>query len=1252
MHLHVHSEFSPIDSLVRVPDLVQAAAKDGNPAIALTDHGTLGGIWKLGQRAGAAGIKAIPGQEFYLAIGSRHEHNSIDVARTEAAKSKRYEHLTVLAATRPGWHNLVALSNKAQDSYWYKPRIDYELLTEHADGLVVLTGCLGGPVAGALARGDDAGAHAALEQLCEAVGYDRVFVEVMDHGIPEQAAVLPGLRALASEYGLLLVATNDAHYPRPDQAEAHDAWLAVGTRAKVSDVDRFRFHGHGHHLRTESEMRALNVEDWWQEACGNTLRVAQLVDDDVLPDPALRLPTFPLPEHPDWRDDGVAPTSSAMLRDLVRQGARERYGEDPGRRGRLPREVNARLKAEFAVVESMGLSDYFLITWDLVTWARSDRGMPTADHPDGAPGGKEPIRVGPGRGSAAGSVISYCLGIVNLDPIAHGLLFERFLDPTRTGMPDIDSDFEQARRDEILAYLQARYGRDHVARLGTYGMAATRAAIKDAARVLGLTSLGSRLTPLVPIIDAHPATFAVLDDTSVPAGAAFRNAVKAAGGDGARLVALARDFEGVTKLEGIHACGTLIADEPMDQVVPLRRDRSKGAGPDALRITSWDGKDVEDYGLLKLDVLGLRTLDVISVTLRFIETSTGLHIDPDGLTPGDGSARDRAAWELVADGRTAAVFQLESDGITRLAQAIAPSSLADLTALVALYRPGPMGVGAHEMYAARKNNREAISYDYLTQDPAEMEAIASVLAETYGLPIYQEQVMLLASVVGGLDAGMRNLLRKAFSKKDAQSLAQVRQAMFDGAIAGHGISGVQFTATTLERLWALFESSASYLFNKSHAATYGLLTYQTAYLKASWPVEFAAAVLATTDAEKKRLAILTDLQREGIEVRAPDVNRSALTTVPDDRAVLLGLSEVKGVGADAAAIIAERERGGPFASMAELFARVSVSGSTLRINLVEALVEVGAFDSFGPRLGHLMITRAVRDWPDLVTPEVEWGVLERGARERARLGLTTGTSPLITLRAKIGAAARSALRTGEAITNSVADVADGSRCTMVGILTAWAQRGYSKGQMANLTLECADGSLSGVMWDDDLSRLDETPVVGSVVLVRGRVRAQRVEVESISDDGEMTVEQIIRRDLTIHSMAALDIEKPVPVALPDGELLAWPENDEVMSELLELPLERDQDGSEAKASPEMSNQIVVHRIGIGTIVHSDDVLDLFDEVGYPPPCLYTTEGSAAVTSRTTGIAVVVVGERTLVPTDADVRANLPAEGAWGVVGRG
>lgn len=1148
VHLHTHSEYSPIDSLAKVKDLVSMAAADSNPALAITDHGTLGGIWKLGQQAAAKGIKPIPGIEAYLAIGDRRDHNAVVVERddtdpapdgTRDTKQKRYEHLTLLAATRAGWRNLVLLTNASHESFWYKPRIDYDLLEEHSDGIIVLTGCLGGPVAGPLARGDRNEAVRNLRRLVRCVGPENVYVEVMDHEIATEVAIIDDLRSVAAEVGVPVVATNDSHYLHPGDAHAHEAWLAVGTKTTLDDPDRFRFHGTGYHLRTEAEMRALQGgAQWWQEACDATVAIAARIADDVLPAPKLRLPRYPVPA-------GFA-DSATYLRHLVREGAFDRYGADPQRpEGRyLPPAVNAQLKFEFSVVHGAGLDDYFLIVHDIIEWARSDRGLPTEEFPDGEPGKKKPIRVGPGRGSAAGSVISYCLKIVNVEPMRNGLLFERFLNPQRAGMPDVDVDFEQGRRPEVLRYIQVRFGRDRVARIGTFGAAASRAALKDAARVLG-SDLGNRLSPLVPIGgNGKPYTFKALEDTADHAGDAFRSALAAAGAPGIAVAELARAFEGVTKQEGIHACGTLIADEPMAPLVPLRRDLAKGATDEDLLVTVWDGKDVDAYGLLKMDVLGLRNLDVISAAVRFIADTTGEHVDPDTLEPGNpaDAERDAKAWQLIASGRTAGVFQLESAGMTKLAEQVSPNSLADLTALVALFRPGPLAAGMHEHYAARKNGREAVDYGYLTRRPDEQAAIASVLDVTYGTIVYQEQLMKLSEVVGGLEPGMRNKLQKAFSKKSAELMAEVKEAMFAGALAGAGTSGVTFSQTTLDSLWATFEGSAAYLFNASHACAYGFVAYQTAYLKANWPVQYGAALLSVTDDDDKRRAAIRSLQAEGITIHAPDINRSGVTTQPDADAVRLGLSEVKGVGSNATHIVAERDDRGHFTSLADALARVRIPVSdapgklgALPVNVAEALIEAGAFDEFGPRLGQAIIVRAARAHPTMAPVAAEWGVLERAARQRARLGLITGAHPLVTLREQVRAFTAAGQK--PLSVRAVQRASDGERVMLLGVLAGWAEKPYKRGRMVTLTLEGSTESVEGVMWDEDRQRLPAIPRLGDVVALTAQVRVRIVETERIDDDGETVTESLERRDLTVKRVVTVPVGDQATLELPHAPVL-------------------------------------------------------------------------------------------------------------------
>lgn len=1150
VHLHTHSEFSALDSIAKVGAIVQGAADDGAPAVAITDHGSLGGLWKLREKASENGIKPLPGVELYLAFGSRFARNAIDAPSDDsdpdegearsAVKQKRYMHLTVLAANRAGWHNLIAVCNEAQKTWWYRPRADMDLLREHAEGLVVLTGCLGGPVAGPLARSRaalaDAGkartkadkdaatelarteraeAERALDELVDVFGQGNVYVEIMDHGIDAEQAILSDLVDLARSRDLMIVATNDCHYIHEDQADAHEAWLAMGTRKTLADENRFRFHGTGYHLRTASEMWAVRDEPWWHEACANTVKVAERISADTIPQPRQRLPHFPIPDGFD--------SSAAYLRHLVSQGARRRYGSDPDRPGKLPAEVNERIRFEFGVIHDFGFEDYFLIVADMIDWARSDRGLPTSAHPDGEPGMKTPILVGPGRGSAGGAALAFVLGITNVDPIANGLLFERFLDPTRAGMPDIDVDFEQARRAEVLAYLAVKYGRDHVVVLGTFGIDRTRAALKDAARVLGTPEIGDDLSRVMPMHESKPRPLAYALTTGEDDARPFQQALEAAGPAGQAVVEIAAAFENVVRNEGVHACGVIVGDEPLGNLVPIRKNMSKSAPVDALGILHWDGKDAEKFGLLKVDVLGLRTLDIIARTQQIIAETTGEVVDADTLTIGDGSPRDRATWALLSDGATAGVFQLESPGMRRLCQDVAPHTLDDLSSLVALYRPGPMAAGSHEHYAARKSGQEDRGYAYLTTDQDEAKALETVLGVTYGLPVFQEQLMMLSTVIGGLEAGDRNALRKAFSKKDAALMEQVRSKMFAGGLAGQGTSGVTFSTDTLERVWKTFEGSASYLFNKSHSTAYGVIAYQTAYLKASWPAAFGAATLACTKGDEKRSAILQYLTSEGVNVLAPDVNRSGPATSTDDGAVRIGLTEVKEVGAAGAEIVAERDANGPFLSLADLSARVPGVSTTALTGLIES----GAADAFGPRLGQAMVVRAVGH----VDPvHAEWGAVERAARQRARLGFAVGEHPLRALpeltRHRMDGTPVRGLK-------AVDGAEDQSSMVLLSVLAAWEERAYRGGIMVSMRLEGSDRSTEAVMWNREREALGGwRPRIGDPIAVRAQV-SERVRV--IEEIDEVT-EETFERTESVRQLKVTHIE-PVPVPVSDAA--AW-----------------------------------------------------------------------------------------------------------------
>lgn len=1198
VHLHNHTEFSWLDGMGRIGDMIAAAKADGQTAIAITDHGTLGGCWKFAAAARAAGIKPILGIEAYIAVhGSGREEEvflsvpadeesgdddeankpTIGLAGETRTKKRRYEHLTVLAATKSGWLNLVKMHNEAHATgFWGKPRIDHLLLRDHRDGLIVMTGCIGGPIAGPLSRGDEESARENLRWLCEDVGPENVYVEVMDHGIPAQYDVAPKIQALVdwangdegarrwSHGALKLVATNDAHYTCGDDAEAHEAWLAVGTKARLSDANRFKFHGGGHHVRTEDEMRSLfGGQQWWLRACDTTVEIAARIEDDVLPEHRLHLPVFdvarvaPLLE-PDWRPPaGVDPSdtsamSKAYLRHLMSVGIRQRLGLAPDQK--LTRDVNARLASEFKTICNLGVADYFLIMRDVIEWCRSDRGLPNDEHPLGEPGQKVPIRTGPGRGSAAGSLVSFALGIVRPNPLTNGLLFERFLDPERVGMPDIDTDFEQGRRQEVIAYLVARWGEDRVANIGSFGVCRTRAALRDAARVLELPQVGDALAPKVPIDSGKPAQFAELLDPANGATADFRAALAEQGEAGQRVVNLARRFENVTKTPSIHASGIIVSDVELRSLVPLRKNHSKQASADSPWITEWDGVDCDKFGLLKLDILGLRNLDVVSEAVRFIEERTGEHVEPDDLDPDDGSERSKKAWALLREGRTASVFQMESPGMTELAMDAGPECLDDLSAIVALYRPGPLGQGMHHHWAARKRGTEAVDYSIFTTDETERAALGSVLDESMGIPIFQEQSMRLGEAVAGFGAVEKNRLRKAISKKNQAEIDLIGEMWMAGAVreicaADGSLIKPAFSSKSASAVWDAIKESGRYQFNKSHSTAYGMLAYETAYLKANWPLEYAAAVLATTrDKADKRLAAIESLRQDGIALLAPDINASHVGTFPTDDGVLLGLSEIRGVGSNAAAIVREREADGRFASVGQMVSRVRVikadKEATLAVNIVEALIEAGACDEFGPRMGQMAVARALSKHPDTVPLAIEWGLLDRARRQRARLGVTLGTHPM---RALAGQLATARGPDGKQIlgVHRIAQAKPDERVSVAGVLVGWAEKAYGArrgrpGRLARVAVEGSKGSVVGVMFDGARSQLGFVPVVGQVVGIRGRVQVKVREVE----DSNGRVREVEEREMLIDSLWLIPVHDPVEdkvrPAGPVPDTAGWP----------------------------------------------------------------------------------------------------------------
>ncbi|MGH9055815.1 MAG: DNA polymerase III subunit alpha, partial [Acidimicrobiales bacterium] len=899
-HLHQHTEFSMLDGAARVPDVIARAVADGQPAIGITDHGNMYGVLDFYRAARDAGIKPIIGTEAYMAGDSRFERpvrrgRMDDGGGDAAAGDKLYYHLTLLAENERGYKNLLQLSSAAfLEGYWYKPRLDWELLERWHEGVIATTGCLGGVVLQALLRGDTERAGALAGRLQDIFGRDSLFVEIQDHGLDEQHRTNPELVRLARRLGAPLLATNDSHYVARSDAEAHDALLCVQTGSVRDDPKRFKFHGDEHYLKTAAEMRSLFGD--YPEACDNTLWVAERANVEIeFGKP--KLPSFPLPEGFDNAD--------AYLRRLCYEGAAGLYGSP------LPAAAAERLDYELGVISEMGFSDYFLVVWDLIRHARENG-----------------IRVGPGRGSAAGCCVAYCLRIVDLDPIRYDLLFERFLNPGRRQMPDIDMDFDERYRGEMIRYATERYGSDRVAQIVTFSTIKARAAVRDAARVLGYPySVGDRIAKAMPplVMGRDTPLWACLEEDPKYADG-YKAALElrqmcATDADVARVIDVARGLEGLRRQDGIHAAAVVISGDPLTEYLPIQRKPEPGGQPeDAPIVTQYEMHGVEELGLLKMDFLGLRNLSVIERALDLIEAAAGERPDIDRV-PLD----DPAVFEMLQRGDTIGVFQLEGGPLRTLVRSLAPTSFEDVAALVALYRPGPMGANMHNDYADRKNGRKPVTYQH--------PDMAEVLADTYGLCIYQEQVMLLARKFAGYTLAEADNLRKAAGKKVRSIMAKEREKFEAGCEAtGYG-------RQVGKMLFDIIEPFADYGFNRSHAFGYGYVSYQTAWLKAHYPAQYLAALLTSVKDDKDKTgAYLAECRAQRIQVLVPDVNASgseftAVEVVDGGDApaggsarrwvIPFGLSAIRNVGEGLVdKLIAERERGGPFTDFYDFCARV------------------------------------------------------------------------------------------------------------------------------------------------------------------------------------------------------------------------------------------------------------------------------------------------------------------------------------------
>jgi DNA polymerase-3 subunit alpha len=897
VHLHLHTEYSMLDGASRVSEVVATAAADGQPAIGITDHGNMYGVLPMYAAAREAGMNAILGEEAYFTTGDRRD-------KPRRADADIF-HLTLLAENEVGYHNLIKVSSGAYlDGFHYKPRVDFDLLERFGEGLIATTGCLGSAVCQSLLNDDYKGARDVAARFADVLGRDSLFVELQDHGLPDQRRVNPGLLRLARELGLPLLATNDSHYTHREHAESHAALLCVQTGTTLDDPNRFRFEGNEFYLKTSAEMRDLFAD--LPEACDNSLWIAERANVEIEFGNAV-LPTFPTPAGHD---------EDSYLRELTLAGAREMYGET------LAPHVSERIEFELGVIKTMGFSAYFLVVWDLVRYARERQ-----------------IRVGPGRGSAAGSCVAYCLRIVDIDPIRYDLLFERFLNPGRKQMPDIDMDFDSRYRGEMIRYAAERYGEDRVAQIVTFSTIKARAAVRDASRVLGYPyGMGDRIAKLMPplIMGRDTPLAACLEsDPKHPDGfkmAAELRSLYATDPDAKRVVDVARGLEGLRRQDGIHAAAVVITRDPLTEYLPIQRGRTTGGeiaeGP---IVTQYEMHGVEELGLLKMDFLGLRNLDVVDVTVGLVEASTGIRPDIDRV-----DLDDDKTFEMLRRGDTIGVFQLEGGPVRALLRSLAPTRFEDIAALVALYRPGPMAQNWHNQYADRKNGRKPVDYPH--------PDLEEILAPTYGLMIYQEQLMRVAQRLAGYTLEEADNLRKATGKKDRALIARERSKFVEGCVnQGHA-------SDFAEHIFDTIEPFADYSFNKSHSVGYGLLAYQTAYLKANHPVEYLAALLTSVKSNKDQTAVfLNECRQRSIPVLVPDVNESeqdfTVRRDPDGQpAIRYGLSAVRNVGEGVVAmVVAAREAGGSFTDFHDFCERVDPGALNKRT--VESLAKAGAFDS-------------------------------------------------------------------------------------------------------------------------------------------------------------------------------------------------------------------------------------------------------------------------------------------------------------------
>ncbi len=879
VHLHVHTEYSLLDGASRIKDLIATTKELGMDAIAITDHGSMYGVIDFYKEAKKQGIKPIIGCEVYLAPGRRQD--KFDVNGT------RYYHLILLAENNEGYRNLVKLVSLANiEGMYYKPRVDKELLRKYHKGIICLSACIAGEIPQMILQDNKEQADALVQEYLDIFGVENFFLEIQDHGMPEEKKVNAALIEFSRKYQVGLAATNDLHYVRREDSAFHDVLLCIQMSKTIDDPSRMRFPSDDFYLKSPEEMQALFPE--LPEAFENTLRIADRCKVDF-EFGHLHLPNFPLP-------DGM--TDEMYLRKLCEEKIGSRYAE-------ITQEVQERLEYELGIIHHMGYDSYFLIVWDFINYARS-----------------QGIAVGPGRGSAAGSIVAYILGITNLDPLKYKLLFERFLNPERVTMPDIDIDFCYIRREEVIAYVKRRYGDDHVAQIVTFGTLAAKGAVRDVGRALNMP-----YADVDRVAKAIPTELGITLDKALKESADFRKMYEESE-ENRRLIDFARDVEGLPRHSSTHAAGVVIARNPLTDYVPVQMS-------DGTLVTQYDKDHVEELGLLKMDFLGLRTLTVISNALDNIRKSRGIELDIQHIP-----LEDEATSQMLCAGDTGAVFQMESSGMTNLVKDLQPEGFADLIPLVALYRPGPLGSGMVADFINGRHGKKKVTYMHPLLEP--------ILRETFGVVLYQEQVMQVVQVLANFTLGQADILRRAMGKKKHEYLMSQKEAFLKGTQE----NGLE--PELANTIFDLLTHFADYGFNKSHSAAYAFVAWQTAYLKAHYPQEFMAAMLSSImDTNDKVTAYIELCRHMDIPILPPDINASSASFSVDGASIRFGLAAVRNVGDAAIKNLEEvRVKDGPFVSLLDFCSRVDMR--TVNKRVIDSLIKCGAFDSMGAKRSQLL----------------------------------------------------------------------------------------------------------------------------------------------------------------------------------------------------------------------------------------------------------------------------------------------------------